>query len=869
VKGIAETSARRATAVVLGAAALTAVSILLALGIDSSASPGTLFDRDSSASKATDRMHREFGDEPIIVLVRIRKQGCPGGRNCRLTDLLLTPDLIRLLSLEGCVSGNIPRRAKAPAAVCRRFGESRPFQVVNGPGTFINESARQISTRIRRQQRRSALEVKRASEAARKIAAARGLSQAEQERLAKQARQLAQLNALQPALRYGLNPRGAGIGDPSFVHQLVFEPAISFDAPKTRFAQYFPSRSSGVIELRPRLGLSEGETRAAVDFVREAVASPSFRLTSARYVVTGEPVAALAVTDNASDALLVLLVATLLILTATLALVARQSKLVVTLAPTIAAVALTFGLMSLLGATLTIASIAVLPVLAGIAAALAIHYQRTESVPLAATAAIAIGFAALVASPVPMVRTFGAFVALGIVLSLLLTLTLGSALLQADVRGLSLPSRLLRGFDRPAGLMRSAFARLRSGWGRLIAVAVRRPRTVLAVAALAALLGWVLAPQSGAVSGLGRLASDDVREVKDLDTLSREGGMERGVNVVVTADDLTAPGVIPWMVAYQRKVLLRHGYTEKRPCSRAELCPAVPLADLFGSGRKRSRAQTRRLLNELPRYFTQGVISRDRRTANISFLIRRMSIDEQRDVIRDLRRQLDPPAGVEAELAGSTVLAADAADFGSNSRTLALLALAAVFVMLVPLGLRPFGAIRARFGSAAVALVPVAIAAGWSALIVLAPGASLNPMSASLGALVIGLCGYGAIFLSGLYHEGRATGTPAEAAVTQAYGSGRVLIASGAAVLAGFGTLIVSDVRMLREFGALAAVDLVIVLAGAALVLPAALIWAEQRKPLRLRRSRAEWGAAAQRGFRKSRTAIRAPLRRRREAHRP
>ena len=52
--------------------------------------------------------------------------------------------------------------------------------------------------------------MKRASEAARKVAAARGLSPAEQERLAKQARKLAQLNALQPALRYGLSPRGAG-----------------------------------------------------------------------------------------------------------------------------------------------------------------------------------------------------------------------------------------------------------------------------------------------------------------------------------------------------------------------------------------------------------------------------------------------------------------------------------------------------------------------------------------------------------------------------------------------------------------------------------------------------------------------------------
>ena len=74
-----------------------------------------------------------------------------------------------------------------------------------------------------------------------------------------------------------------------------------------------------------------------------------------------------------------------------------------------------------------------------------------------------------------------------------------------------------------------------------------------------------------------------------------------------------------------------------------------------------------------------------------------------------------------------------------------------------------------------VSVVPVAIASGWSALILLAARRSLDPMSATLGALAVGLSGYGVIILSGRYREARANGESAEAAVTRAYSQGGVL----------------------------------------------------------------------------------------------
>src|SRR5581483_2247145 len=88
-------------------------------------------------------------------------------------------------------------------------------------------------------------------------------------------------------------------------------------------------------------------------------------------------------------------------------------------------------------------------------------------------------------------------------------------------------------------------------------------------------------------------------------------------------------------------------------------------------------------------YFSQGVISPDRRTATLAFGIRLMPLDEQARVIDTMRAELHPPAGVHAELAGLPVLAAEANSQIASSwrRALQLIAglLAVALVLLVAL----------------------------------------------------------------------------------------------------------------------------------------------------------------------------------------
>ncbi|HEV2813252.1 MAG TPA: MMPL family transporter, partial [Solirubrobacteraceae bacterium] len=372
----------------------------------------------------------------------------------------------------------------------------------------------------------------------------------------------------------------------------------------------------------------------------------------------------------------------------------------------------------------------------------------------------------------------------------------------------------------------------------------RRPERVLAVAAVLALAGWVLDTQTKVESDVQKLVPQDLAALKDLNALQRATGVGGQLDVVVDADDVARPEVVEWMTSYQRTLLDRYGFSSERGCGRAALCPAFSLPDLFDE-RPRDARQIRALLDVVPPYFSQSVITPNRRTATLSFGIRLMPLERQKEVIDVMRDELDPPDGVRAELAGLPVLAAEANAAVSSDwrRLLTLVAgLVAVFVVLLV-------ALR-HWRRAAVPLIPIVLATGWSSFVLFALRIPLNPMSVTLGALVIAISTEFSVLLSERYRQERAAGhEPAEALERTYRSTGAAVLASGVTAIAGFAVLVVSDIRMLRDFGFVTVVDLTVSLLGVLVVLPSVLLLAERGVRLsdlwlrlprpRLRRARA------------------------------
>ena len=216
--------------------------------------------------------------------------------------------------------------------------------------------------------------------------------------------------------------------------------------------------------------------------------------------------------------------------------------------------------------------------------------------------------------------------------------------------------------------------------------------------------------------------------MRDLEALQRDTGVAGEVDVLIEGADLTEPKVMAWMRGYQSELLARHGYNAQKGCAGAELCPALSLPDLFRTPElSATREQIRALLDAVPPYFSQAAITPDRKTALLAFGLRLQSLEAQHEVIEDMRGRLDPPAGVRATVAGLPVLAADANHALSDPLRRLLTALAGLAAVALALF-----AVYRSWTRAWVPLVPIALATGWSALVLWLIGVPLNPMSAAL-----------------------------------------------------------------------------------------------------------------------------------------
>ncbi|MEA2646027.1 MAG: uncharacterized protein QOE92_1110, partial [Chloroflexota bacterium] len=353
--------------------------------------------------------------------------------------------------------------------------------------------------------------------------------------------------------------------------------------------------------------------------------------------------------------------------------------------------------------------------------------------------------------------------------------------------------------------------------------AQRRVTAILVPALLLALAGWIAFPFSSYETDPEKLASPALPAFQDLNAVRQATGAAGELDFVLSGPDVTSPEAIKWVNDLQATVQRESGGKMKPLGSLAQL-----LTDI-SQGQPVDSEKTKTYLNVLPPYVTNALVDPQHHLARVSFGLSLGPVDEQRAVVDKVLKEVQAPTGYTFYAAGFSYLGIQGLEsLQANQVLLNVLGAALVLAMLFAIYRRPRLAL--------VAWTPTLLVAGWSTAVLFALRLPLTPMTAVLGALVVAFGTEFAILWLERYREslaaGAAPGADAAEAASRAAGPGIIL--SGAALVLGFLALTTGvlpgvsnlgfDLPMVRDFALVAAMDMLLAVLAALVVLPAIVV---------------------------------------------
>jgi hydrophobe/amphiphile efflux-3 (HAE3) family protein len=596
-----------------------------------------------------------------------------------------------------------------------------------------------------------------------------------------------------------------------------------------RLAPVVPDDQHALIAARLVGGMSIGEQGDLVDALEDTVTKHP--LDGVGVLVSGTPKVGPAIEDSMVEDMRLMLVLAVALMVLVLFVVFRARWPLLSLPLALIGVLWAFGVMGFVSLPLSMVTMSGLPILIGLGVDYAIQFHNRYEEEIGrgdtpasavidaithigpavgiAVLATALGFVALLVSSMPMIRDFGIQLTIGVVLLYLVGLFLLNAILyQRDKR---------RDFSLLRQKVSSQGGRVQSLLAGLARNVVHRPLPIVLVAVAASGLGFYLDHQLTVQTDFERLMPQDNPALKDLREVRAVLGGTREVGILVEGDDLARPQVLAWMLDYQERQATVH---------EEAIVASTSLASLLASGNGGSLPPAERIPEEiagLAPASRDSVISADGSMARISFTTAPLPVADLNDLVDALEADLSPPAGVSASPAGRfTIIAHSITSLTENRLLITLIALAAIVSGL-------FLVYRNLIRSA-VPVVPILLVVGWSSALMYVLGIELNPLTAVLGSLIIGIGTEFTVLLMERYYEEKAKGEPpAQAMIIAVSRIGRAITASGLTVIGGFSALLFSDFPMLQDFGKVTVIDVSLILVSTLVVLPPVIVWLDER----------------------------------------
>ncbi|OPY24972.1 MAG: MMPL family protein [Methanomethylovorans sp. PtaU1.Bin073] len=203
-------------------------------------------------------------------------------------------------------------------------------------------------------------------------------------------------------------------------------------------------------------------------------------------------------------------------------------------------------------------------------------------------------------------------------------------------------------------------------------------------------------------------------------------------------------------------------------------------------------------------------------------------ISELSDTVKEDIKWFVPPPGTTVTITGNSVVFFEVIGALTSGRMLmTMLGIIMVFIGLL--------AIYRDHLKALTPVITMLIVVGWSGGIMYYTGLEYTPMTATLGALILGVGSEYAILMMERYFEEKDKGaTPDEAMHEAGLKMGKAIISSGLTTVFGFAALIASPFSMTSNFGFITVIDVTLALFATFVVFPPVLVLLDKHREQRI-----------------------------------
>ena len=492
----------------------------------------------------------------------------------------------------------------------------------------------------------------------------------------------------------------------------------------------------------------------------------------------------------------------------------------------------TFGAMGLLQIPLTMVSFSAFPLLIGIGIDYAIQFHNRideefskgvppikaaintvnhVAIPVMVALIITIaGFVALLSSSVPMIRDFGFLCIIGLIMCYLSALFVGVTVLylgekrsgsrkkRADARA-DARSKALAGADGLSGVSSSPSGDGGSAIGLYVEktadFCIHKWQTVLAVALLLALMGNYLDSLVPVETDTKNYIPQDLPPLVDFRHMSNIYGGTDSIQFIVQADDVTDPANLKWMDEFSNYLLK----SRNQVYGTTSLVTFIKQAN--GGTIPNDKTDVRGIIDSLPASVTSKYLSGHNAAmidVNLGQTASNLGLESFDRLTKEFDKDLTwvtPPPGVSVKMTGDSMVRTVTIGALTTGRVeMSLLGLVLIFILLL--------IIYRDLIKALLPVLPMLVVIGWMGGVMYLGGLKYTPLTATLGALVLGIGSeYAILMMERFYEELKNVGDPFEALKITANRIGSALVASGMTVVFGFGALITSPFNITSNFG--------------------------------------------------------------------